>query len=403
MTNAPVKTLIAVDDGVDPVGLEATVASSRDLQLVGLGEGIEQSWRLLENSSADLLVVATHGSSDRALRLIEGAARQRPERPVVVLYHGTPDGFLQRAFAAGADDLVCLPQPDAEVRFALEKVLARRRGVAATPAVQGPMVVVLGPKGGTGKTLTACNLAVAFATKGKRTALVDLDLQFGDVGIALGLSPEKTIYDLVRMGGTLDPGKVENYMTVHSPSGLRVLLAPTRPEQAGQISVEFLAEVYAALRTGSDVVVVDTPPAFSPEVIASIDAASHLCVVGMLDALSLKDSKLGLETLELMGHDPGKVSFVLNRSSAKAGISRDDAQAILGRAPDVLVPEEGELARLLTAGKPIVLASERSAVARAFNRFAEEYLRAFETGGQAPAPRKGRPGLLRLFLGRKRG
>jgi pilus assembly protein CpaE len=407
MTATPVKTLIAIDDGVDPLTIETSVSGFAPLQVVGVGAGMNESWALLEETSSDLLVVATNGYSERALRLIEGAARQQPERPIVVLYTGVPDGFLQRAFSAGADDFVCLPQADEEVRFALEKVLARRRGGSAAVAVQAPMVVVLGPKGGTGKTLTACNLAVAFAKEGRRTALVDLDLQFGDVGIALGLSPERTIYDLVRAGGSLDAGKVEDYLTIHGGSGLRVLLAPTRPDQAGQVRLDFLAQVYKALRASSDVVVVDTPPAFSPEVIATIDSATHLCVVGMLDALSLKDSKLGLETLELMGHEAGKISLVLNRSTARAGISRQDAVAVLGRTPDVFVPEDAELSRLLTAGHPVVLANDRSPVARAFAGFADEYLRRFG-GAEKTAvvtsnghARKG--GLIDLLLGRRKG
>lgn len=398
-----IKTLIALDDGVDAAPIEATLAApGASLQVIGIAEGFDQSWALLEDTSPELLVVATHGYSERALYLIEGAARQHPERPIVVLYLGTPNGFMQRAFAAGADDMICLPQAPDEVRFAIEKVLARKRGTSTI--AQSPMIAVLGPKGGTGKTLTACNLAVAFATEGKRTALVDLDLQFGDVGIALGLSPERTIYDLVSAGASLDVEKVEDYLAVHADSGLRVLLAPTRPDQAGHISVDFLSLVYKALRTSSDVVVVDTPPAFSPEVIATIDAASHLCVVGMLDVLSLKDSKLGLETLELMGHDSEKISFVLNRANAKAGITREDAQAILGRMPDVFVPEDVEIPRMLTDGRPAVLASSRSAVARAFNGFAGEYLRGFESAlqpGTANGRKQGR--LTRLLLGSKRG
>src|SRR5206468_4013843 len=83
------------------------------------------------------------------------------------------------------------------VLFALQKAIARKAGgAAATGVAQSPMICVLGPKGGTGKTLTACNLAVGLASAGNRVALVDLDLQFGDVGLALGLAPDQTIYDL---------------------------------------------------------------------------------------------------------------------------------------------------------------------------------------------------------------
>ncbi len=137
------------------------------------------------------------------------------------------------------------------------------------------MITVLGPKGGTGKTLTSSNLAVALAIAGSSPVVVDLDLQFGDVGLALGLRPERTIYDLCVSAGSLDGEKLDGFLSVH-PSGARALLAPLRPDQAAAVTPEFLKEVYALLRERYDTVIVDTPPAFTPEVIATIDTSSHL-------------------------------------------------------------------------------------------------------------------------------
>jgi pilus assembly protein CpaE len=400
MSTPLVKALFALDEGIEPGQFEHSLPSGPSLQVVGVVEGLDASWRLLEETSPDMLVVVTGGLSEKALFLIEGAAKQRPERPIVVLYNGAANGFMQRAFQAGADDLVTLPESPEGIRFALEKAIARKRGSGAA-LMQAPMVCMLGPKGGTGKTLTSCNLAVAFAQAGRAAVLVDLDLQFGDVGIALGLSPDRTMYDLARAGGSLDAEKVESFLTTH-PSGARVLLAPTRPDQAGVISIEFLREVFRALRSHSDVVVVDTPPAFSPEVIATVDAASHLCMIGALDALSLKDSKLGLETLELMGHMGTKLKFVLNRADAGAGISRRDAETILGRTPDAFVPEEKDIVRGLSEGSPIVLFNERSVAARAFKDLAKSYMKEFEDAQVKPAGTNGKSkrGLAAALLGR---
>jgi pilus assembly protein CpaE len=384
MTGQPFKALFALDDGVDAATFEHSLPSGGSLQIVGVIEGFDASWRLLEETSPDLLVVVTGGQPERALFLIEGASKQRPERPIVVLHSGTSNGFMQRAFQAGADDLLMLPEVSDRIRFALEKAIARKRGVGEAVG-QAPMICLLGPKGGTGKTLTACNLTVALAQLGKRPVLLDLDLQFGDVGIALGLSPHSTLYDLARAGGTLDAEKVESFLTPHA-SGARAMLGPTRPDQAGLISVDFVRDVLRALRGTSDVVVVDTPPAFSPEVIATIDAASHLCMVGALDALSLKDSKLGLETLDLMGHQGAKLKFVLNRADGGGGISRRDAEMILGRAPNAFIPEDKDIVRGVTEGQPIVQFNERSAAARAFRDLAKEYAEEFEAEAQVDQP-----------------
>ena len=103
-----------------------------------------------------------------------------------------------------------------------------------------------------------------------------------------------------------------------------MLLAPTRPDQASAVTVDFLRDVYAALRSMFDYVIVDTPPGFTPEVIASIDSSSDVCMVGMLDSLSLKNTKLGLETLDLMGYDRRRTSR--SSSTARDSARRDHAR-----------------------------------------------------------------------------
>jgi pilus assembly protein CpaE len=299
--------------------------------------------------------------------------KQRPDRPVVVLATGSPNGFVSRVFEAGADDILTLPLAPPDVGFALQKAVARKQGAAVgTGGALSPMICVLGPKGGTGKTLTSCNLAVSLAEAGHKVAIVDLDRQFGDVGLALGLAPDKTIYDLAKSGGSLDTEKIEAYLVSHV-SGVRVLMAPTRPDHAGVITTEFLREVYVHLRNCNDYLIVDTPPGFTPEVIASIDSSSHVCMVGMLDSLSLKNTKLGLDTLELMGYSSERTRIVLNRADSRVGITQDDVLAVVGRVPDVLIPSDRDISRSINEGLPIVLAKERSAAAGAFRRLASFY------------------------------
>jgi pilus assembly protein CpaE len=273
---------------------------------------------------------------------------------------------MHEVFAAGADDIIALPETPERMRHALQKALARKRGTTLSRGSEpGQLVCVLGPKGGTGKTVTACNLAVALAGRGIRTTLVDLDLHFGDVGLGLRLTPERTIFDLARMGGTLDAEKLDDYLVPHK-SGLRVLLAPTRPDQAGAVSGTFISEAFAVLRSTSDTVIVDTPAGFPPEVITSIDSSTDVCMVGMLDAFSLKDTKLGLETLDRMGYDRGSVRIVLNRADTHVGISEGDVRAILGRTPDILIPSDRDIPRSVTEGVPIVSSRPRSAAAKAY-------------------------------------
>jgi pilus assembly protein CpaE len=369
-----IRTLVAVDEEADRGMVQAALpTTTSDIQLVGVVDGLEESWSTLQETATDLLVVACAGHSDRVLFLIDGAIKQQSDRPVVILLTGPANGFVRRAFEAGADDILTLPATPDDITFALQKAMARKQGAAVgTGVATSPMVVVLGPKGGTGKTVTTANLSVGLAAAGHKVAIVDLDLQFGDIGLSLGLSPDKTIYDLAKAGGSVDAEKLDAYLATHA-SGARVLMAPTRPDHAGMIGTEFLRDVYAALRSSHEFVIVDTPPGFTPEVIASIDSSSHVCVVGTLDSLSLKNTKLGLDTLALMGYPSDRTRIVLNRADSRVGITHEDVVAVLGRDPDVMVPSDREIARSVNEGTPIVLAKERSEAAVAFRQLAAFY------------------------------
>lgn len=381
-----IRALVALDTGVDSSYVQSILPTDASFEVVGLINGLDESWRTLQETAPDLLIVVCSGYSDRTLYFIDSAVKQTPDRPVVVLTAGSPNGFVRRVFESGADDILTLPDSSDQIPFALEKAIARRRGAAVASGIAlAPMICVLGPKGGTGKTLISSNLTVALATEGYKSLLVDLDLQFGDVGLSLGLRPDKTIYDLARSSGSLDGEKLDAYLMKH-PSGAKVLLAPTRPDQASVVTVDFLRDLFTTLRSVADFVIVDTPPGFTPEVIAAIDTSSHVCLVGMLDALSLKNTKLGLETLELMGYNADRISLVLNRADTRVGITGEDVEAIMGRVPDILIPSDRLIPVSVNEGEPIVLAEDRSGAARSFRTLANIYIEATDQPEPSAAP-----------------
>jgi pilus assembly protein CpaE len=379
MAEAEIRALVAHDTGMTGSWVAEHLPRGYGVTIVDVIDGLSPTPVEVQESDADALVVACTQESEHALALVDWWAAHRPSKPVVVLCHASPNGFVRRAFSAGADDLIVLdaspevsPDVSQQLIFALQKAVARRSAPTENGSDLGKLICVLGPKGGIGKTLTCCNLGVVLADMDKRVVLVDLDLQFGDLALSLGLSPDATIYDLATSGGSLDAGKVESYLATH-PTGMRVLMAPTRPDQASTITIEFLREVYAVLRSSFDYVIVDTPPGFTPEVIASIDASTHVCMIGMLDALSLKNTKLGLETLDLMGYKPDRLRIVLNRADSSVGITHNDVLSILGRPPDVLVPSHRDITRSVNEGTPIALGHKRSEAAKAFQALAAQY------------------------------
>jgi pilus assembly protein CpaE len=392
-----IRILVTLAEHADARLVELALEGDSSLEVVGYAEQVDD-WRQFLEQPADVVIVGCYGHDDGVAAMVDHAVKHRPDRPVVVMSEASPNGFLRQAFEAGADDVITLPQSSEQVAFTLQKVIARRKGLAMPGKAAAPIIAVLGPKGGTGKTLIATNLAVALAQRDANVVLVDLDLQFGDIGLALGLSPERTMYDLMKAGPPFDHEKLDRHLIRHS-SGVKVLIAPTRPDQASAVSIDFLRDVYASLRTMCDAVIVDTPPGFTPEVIATIDVSGEVCMVGMLDSLSLKNTKLGLETLDLMGYDNERVSLVLNRSDSRVGITPDDVSTIVGRPPDVFIPSDREIPRSINEGTPIVAAKPQSGAAKAFRNLAERYAK---TPVPKPAPLPSSPSGVRALIGRRR-
>jgi pilus assembly protein CpaE len=397
-----INVVVVLDDEVDRTLVEGAIPAAGRINVAGVVESINEATRALQDRSVDLLVVGCRGASEGATAVVRHSTGERPDRPIVALCESPPEYFVHSLFEAGVDDVVKLPEAPGRVGFALEKAVARHQSQAAEGRGElAPMICVLGPKGGTGKTVAASNLVVGLAEAGARAAVVDLDLQFGDVGLALGLEPRSTVYDLATSGGALDADKLGAYLATHD-SGARALLAPMRPDQASTVSTELMRDVLALLRATHDYVVVDTPPDFTPQVIAAVDASSHVCMVGMLDALSLKNTRLGLETLDLMGYDRNSIAFVLNRSDSHVGLTREDVEAIIGRKPDVLVPSDRDVPLSLNEGRPIVIAKKRSHVAAAFRDLAAFY-NGNHAGGNGAGPSSAVPRRRRRLRSRTKG
>jgi pilus assembly protein CpaE len=386
-----IRAVVAVE-GLDVFDVQRSLPSDPNFQLIGITEGVDDTVRTLQSNEPDVLVVACQGrEDDRSLHIIDGARRVAPNVPIIVLASTSPNGFLRRAFEAGAADMAMFPQTKEQLRFVMNKAIARQPGhVAEAGSHEARLICVLGPKGGTGKTLTSCNLATALAVAGHRVLVIDLDLQFGDVALCLGLPPEKTMYDLAVSGGSLDGDKLADYLMTHN-TGVDVLLAPARPDQASAITIDLLRDVLVVARRSYDYVIADTPPGFTAEVIATIDASSDLVMVGTLDSLSLKNTKLGLETLSLMDYDQTKIRLVLNRADTRVGISHHDVVAVLGSEPEIFIPSDREIPRSVNEGIPITLSRPQSYAAASFHELAALFTGGAEEQQTVAEPVKAEP------------
>jgi pilus assembly protein CpaE len=216
------------------------------------------------------------------------------------------------------------------------------------------VITVFGSKGGLGKTTIATNIAVKLAQSRKKVALIDLDLQFGDIHIFLDIEPKETIAELVQDVHTPNIDSVRSYMVVHS-SGVHVLCAPKSPEYAEIVSPEKVQSLLSLLRTYYDYVIIDTPPSFNEVTMTAIESSSTVLFVTGLDVSILKNSKLSLSLFESLKQKE-KVRVLVNRAVEINTITLNDVQRIIGCPIWAKIPSDYKVAvTALNRGVPFIM------------------------------------------------
>ena len=361
-------------EGLD--NLRDQLANHPDLDFVGWSENVAEATTALAGGHLRVVVHATRSTSFPAGEV--AAIREHTRSPIVIIASGESSALLEEALdAEGVADVLLLPQLTENVVFALRKAAhAGRRLVAegATHGRHGRIVTVFSPKGGTGKTVTATNLAASFAKyEQKRTLLLDLDLQFGDAAIMLGLEPEKTIYDLVVAPGELDSEKLAGYTTKHT-CGLDILPAPLRPEDAELVTESKLARLLEVARESYDIIVVDTSPFFHGPMLATLDRTDELLMLCGLDVPTLKNVRLSMQTLELLSFPASRIRFVLNRANSKVGMKKSEVEGALDVKIGFEVPSDRAVPLGVNRGAPPAIADTGSDFAKAIRVVAKSLL-----------------------------
>jgi pilus assembly protein CpaE len=339
--------LVGEMPGLDDV--RAALEEHAEIELIGAAAHAAAADELaLVDVDAVVLLTSEHVLPRAELERVNALAHA----PVILLAPASAPKLLEEALAAEVADALLMPQPPESVVFALRKIVAPRQEAPT----RGIVITVFSPKGGTGKSVTSTNLAASLARfEEKRTLLVDLDLQFGDAAVMIGLEPQQTIYDLVSAPGELDADKVTGYTVPHE-SGFDVIAAPRRPEEAELVAPARVGRLLEVVREAYEVVVVDSSPFVHGPLLAALDRTDLLLLVATLDVPALKDVRQSLETLELIRFPQERVAMVLNRANAKVGITRGDVEAALGVRMRYTLPSEAVVPLSVNRGIPVVLA-----------------------------------------------
>jgi pilus assembly protein CpaE len=339
------------------------------IELVGLTEEVPEAASALTGGHLDAVIHATRGSEFP--RDAYSAIREYTRAPVILLCSGECSGILAEALDAEVADVIPLPQLTENIVFAVRKACQAEKRAGTATSHMGKVATVFSPKGGIGKTCVSTNLAATFAKYHKeRTLLLDLDLQFGDAAIMLGIEPDKTIYDLVVAPGELDTEKLAGYTTPH-PCGLDVLPAPIRPEDAELVTEGKLARLLEVARASYDMIIVDTSPFFHGPMLATLDRTDLLLLLCGLDIPTIKNVRLGLQTLELLSFPPERIRVILNRANTNVGLKRSEVEETLRSKVHVELPSDRAVPMAVNRGKPVALAEPGADFSKAIRDLAD--------------------------------
>ena len=380
-----IKVLIVDDIPETRDHLSKLLGFEQEIDVAGTGASGEDAIRLAMELRPDVIVMDINMPGMDGIAASEIISQRLPMIPIIMMsVHGEAE-HLRRAMLAGAREFLVKPFSSDEFSTSIKRVhereLVRRAQLqtAAPTDEEGDMVArgeqrviaVFSPKGGSGRTTIATNLAVALHQEtGARVALVDANLQFGDVGVLLNLNPKnRSIIDAVESGEP-DADIVESVL-VHHSTGIRVMLGPPAPEGADLVSAANLRKILEELKAQTDYVVVDLPSGLTDHSLGVMDYADDILVVAALEITTIKNVRLFLEIAEQLNYDRSKIRLVINRSDTAQGIRIGDVEASIRRPIDGTIVSDGRLAVLaVNRGVPFVVSHPEAALSRDVIRLA---------------------------------
>jgi pilus assembly protein CpaE len=346
-----------------------------------VSDTIESLIASLDGNRPTVVVFGPGLANDTGLAQAQRLSRQHPEMGVVLVCDELSLGLLQQALRAGVRDALALDSDDVALRQAIERVgeslVSSRTAPGSGPVELGRVIVTFSTKGGVGKSILATNLAVALAMRSpKQVAIVDGDLQFGDVAVLLGIPPTHTTTDAAAAIEQGDVSLMDSFLATHPATGLRVLPAPVEPSAADSISPEQMLGIIRMLRTMCAFVVVDMPPHFDDVVLALLEEADDVFLVASMDIPSIKNLKVGIQTLGLLSLAGPKLRLVLNRANSKVNLDIADVERAIGLTVQFRIPSDVAVPQAVNRGVPAILDKPRSAASLALAQIADSFVTA---------------------------
>jgi len=362
-----------------------------DVDVVGAARTGKEAIQLSQDLNPDVVLMDINMPDMDGISATEAIRSKQPAVQVVILSVQGDQNYMRRAMLAGARDFLTKPPMGDELISAIRRaglmaqterekntqvqiapVIGKVGAVGGYGASRGKIVTIYSPKGGTGCTTLAVNLALTLHNEDTRVVLVDGNLQFGDVAVFMNEQGKNTIADLAPRAEELDPEIVEEVMLKHAASGLHILAAPSRPEYAEKVSSSQFIKVLEYLRQMYAYVIVDTAALLTDITLGAIDVSDLVVLVTTQDIPSIKNCRLFLDLLQTLGVERERILFVMNRFDKRINITPDRVTENLKQEIVSVIPfDEQTATKAVNRGVPFVLDNKNQPAARGVFSLAE--------------------------------
>ncbi len=315
--------------------------------------------RQLRQAKPDLLLVDLEQEPELGVKFIQFLSDSQPGHRFIAFGGDLPADQLVAAMRAGVADYLHKPVAPELLRGALGRIgqtIGARAKQEEQDRPDGQIYAFFSPKGGSGSTTVATNLAVVLRQlTNKKTLLVDLDLELGETALMLGMRPRFNFVDLVQNFHRMDADLLASFIERHD-SGVDLLSAPYHPEKAETVTGDLIRRILLFLRQHYDYVVVDTSKSFSQSTLATFEQSDQVFLVTTADLPSLRNIQRGLPLMRRVLRGEDQLRLVINRFDPKDQISVKDIERSLGLKVFWKLSNDYEaVLGSLNTGKPIVM------------------------------------------------